>query len=88
MPEIDRDEREVLVRVKVFGVPGQALRVEEFQATLEESATVKDVLDQIQVQDRSYIYTVRDGIRLNEQTPLRDGDELLVFPPITGGHAN
>jgi molybdopterin converting factor small subunit len=78
----------LLVKVKLFGIPDQALRVEEFQLTLEASATVKDVLDRIHVQDRGYLYTVREGIRLNEQTSLRDGDELLVFPPITGGDAD
>lgn len=73
------------VRVKLFGAPQHALRVEELTLNLEESATVKDVLDRLSVEDRTYLYTVREGLRLTEDAPLRDGDELMVFPPITGG---
>lgn len=74
-----------MVKVKLFGTPGQALRVDEFTLTLGEPATVKDVLDRIPVQDRTYLYTVRDGMRLSEDSRVNDGDELLIFPPITGG---
>jgi len=42
-------------------------------------------MNTISLQDRSYIYVVREGIRLNKTSKLKDGDEILLIPPIAGG---
>lgn len=75
----------VRVKVKLFAAPGLALESRELHLELDESATMKDILDQLPLKDKSYLYMVREGIRLNADSRLNDGDEVLVFPPIAGG---
>lgn len=75
----------VRVRVKIFGAPSLALESKELTLELGEDATTKDLLNSIPIQDKAYLYIVRDGIRLNSSSKLNDGDEILVVPPIAGG---
>ena len=75
----------VRVRVKIFGAPSLALESNEMTLELGEEATTEDLLKSIPVKDRDYMYIVREGIRLKPSTRLRDGDEILVVPPIAGG---
>ncbi len=75
----------VRVKVKLFAAPGLALESRELHLELDESATMKDILDQLPLKDKSYLYMVREGIKLNADSRLNDGDEVLVFPPIAGG---
>jgi molybdopterin converting factor small subunit len=75
----------VRVRVKIFGAPSLALESSELTVELGEEATTEDLLKSIPVQDRDYLYIVREGIRLKPSTRLKDGDEILVVPPIAGG---
>lgn len=73
------------VRVKIFGAPLLALESKELTVELGEDATTEDLLRSIPVKDKSYLYIVRDGIRLKPRAKLKDGDEILVVPPIAGG---
>jgi molybdopterin converting factor small subunit len=73
------------VKVKIFAAPSLALENKEFTLELKESATTEDLLNSIQVEDKDYLYVVREGIRLKPSTKLSDGDEVLVVPPIAGG---
>ncbi len=75
----------VRVRVKIFGAPSLALESKELTLELREDATTEDLLNSIQVNDKDCLYIVREGVRLNASTKLRDGDEILVVPPIAGG---
>ncbi len=75
----------VRVRVKIFGAPSLALESKELTVELREDATTEDLLNSIPVKDKDYLYTVREGIRLNASSKLNDGDEILVVPPIAGG---
>jgi len=75
----------VKVKVKIFGAPTLALESREVTLELKENATADDLLNSIPVEDKDYLYVVRDGIRLNRSTKLNDGDEVLVVPPIAGG---
>lgn len=73
------------VRVKIFGAPSLALESKELTLELGEEATTQDLLQSIPVKDKSYLYVVREGVRLEPSTRLRDGDEILIVPPIAGG---
>ncbi len=73
------------VRVKIFGAPSLALESKELTLELGEDATTEDLLESIPVPDKSYLYVVREGVRLNPSSRLKDGDEILIVPPIAGG---
>jgi molybdopterin converting factor small subunit len=75
----------VKVRVKIFGAPTLALESRELTLVLAEKATIADLLNNIPVSDKNYIYVVREGIRLTSTSKLNDGDEILIVPPIAGG---
>ena len=75
----------MLVKVKIFGAPSLALESRELTLELGEDATVGDLLSSVTVKDKDYLYIVREGIRLTPSSRLRDGDEILLIPPIAGG---
>lgn len=52
---------------------------------LGENATAQDLLDSVSVENKNYLYIVREGLRLIPSSKLRDGDEILLVPPIAGG---
>lgn len=73
------------VKIKLYGASTSGLEKSELQLDLREDATTQDLIDRLSVRDRVYLYVVRDGMRLAQDARLREGDELLVFPPVTGG---
>ena len=73
------------VKVKIFGAPSLALEVKELTLQLNKDATAEDLLNSISIKDRNYLYIVREGIRLTRSSKLKDGDEILLVPPIAGG---
>jgi molybdopterin converting factor small subunit len=76
---------EIRVELKIFGAPSLALETMELTLQLGEDATVEDLLNSITIKDKNYLYIVREGIRLTRSSKLRDGDEILLVPPIAGG---
>jgi molybdopterin converting factor small subunit len=74
------------VRVKIFGAPSLALERREVTVNLAQDATAQDLLDTLPIKDRDYVYIVREGIRLTSSSKLHDGDEIMIIPPIAGGH--
>ena len=76
---------ELRVKVKVFGAPSLALEKKELTLELTENATTEDLLNSLPVNDKNYLYVVREGIRLDSKSKINDGDEILVVPPIAGG---
>ena len=73
------------VKIKLYGASTGGLEKRELELDLREDATTQDLIDQLPVRDRVYLYVVRSGVRLAQDARLREGDELLVFPPVTGG---
>jgi molybdopterin converting factor small subunit len=73
------------VRVKIFGAPSMALEMRELTLELSKDATAEELANSIPIQDRNYLYIVREGIRLTRFSKLKDGDEILLVPPIAGG---
>lgn len=73
------------VKIKLYGASTSGLEKSELQLDLREDATTQDLIDRLSVRDRVYLYVVRDGMCLAQDARLREGDELLVFPPVTGG---
>jgi molybdopterin converting factor small subunit len=77
--------KSVRVHVKVFAAPLLALESKEMTLELSEGATTEELLKSIPAKDKTYLYVVREGIRLKQTSELKDGDEILVIPPIAGG---
>jgi len=73
------------VKIKLYGATATGLEKHELELDLREGATTQDAVDRLPVRDRVYLYVVREGMRLDRDARLRDRDELLVFPPVTGG---
>ncbi len=73
------------VRVKIFGAPSLALEMRELTLELSDSATAGELLNSVSIEDKNYLYIVREGIRLTKSSKLKDGDEILLVPPIAGG---
>jgi molybdopterin converting factor small subunit len=73
------------VKVKIFGAPSLALESEEVTLEMNTDATAEDLLNSVSIQDKDYLYIVREGMRLTRSCKLRDGDEILLIPPIAGG---
>jgi molybdopterin converting factor small subunit len=73
------------VRVKIFGAPSLALEIRELTLDLGKDATAEDLMNSISIKDKNYVYIVREGIRLTRSSKLKDGDEILLVPPIAGG---
>ncbi len=78
-------DRQLLVKVKVFGAPSLALERKELTIELNENATTEDLLQSLPIKEKDYLYVVRQGIRLTSKSKINDGDEILVVPPIAGG---
>ena len=73
------------VKVKIFAAPSFALESKEITLQLAENATTEDLLESVPIKDPTYLYVVREGVRLNADSKLNDGDEILIVPPIAGG---
>jgi len=73
------------VKVRIFGAPSLSLESKELTVELRENATTEDLLKSIPVKEKNYVYVVREGLRLNSTSKIKDGDEILVVPPIAGG---
>jgi len=73
------------VKIKLYGASAGGLEKSELELELPENATTQDAVNQLPVRDRVYLYVVREGMRLSQDARLRDGDTLVVFPPVTGG---
>jgi molybdopterin converting factor small subunit len=73
------------VKVRIFGAPSPALEITELELRLSKNATAQDLLNSISIEDKNYLYIVREGIRLTRSSKLEDGDEILLVPPIAGG---
>jgi molybdopterin converting factor small subunit len=76
---------EMRVKVRIFGAPSLALEIRELELRLSKDATAQDLLNSIPIEDKNYLYIVREGIRLTRSSKLEDGDEILLVPPIAGG---
>jgi molybdopterin converting factor small subunit len=77
--------KETHVRVKIFGAPSLTLESREVEVKLGQDATGQDLLDALPIDNKDYLYIVRDGIRLTSSSKLHDGDEIMIIPPIAGG---
>ena len=79
----------IAVTVKLFADLRRFLPKGEdgpLEFTLPAGATVQDVIDLIGVPSQEEITAGIDNELAQRETVLKDGDELLLFTPMEGGH--
>jgi molybdopterin converting factor small subunit len=79
----------ITVKVKLFATlrhlrPGLGIG-EAFPVELPESATVDDLIQQLELPDKEVKLVFVNGIVRQRHYQLSDGDELGIFPPVGGG---
>ncbi len=75
------------VDIRLFGQFRHLLRETDGRLTLSvvEGATVRDVLERVQVPEAEVGLVSVNGQMAAVETPLRDGDEVCISSPIGGG---
>ncbi|AFZ50127.1 MoaD/ThiS family protein [Dactylococcopsis salina] len=82
---------QITVTVKLFAAYQEAYGVEEIQQQFPPQTPVKAVLDQIiseHPQLEQWREITRFGVNLSfvpPETTLKDGDEVVLIPPVSGG---
>ena len=81
----------ITVTVKLFAAYQEAYGVPELKLELPAQTSVKEVLDRL-VNERPELEQWRDltrfGVNLKfvaADTPLQNGDEVVMIPPVSGG---
>lgn len=81
----------ITVTIKLFAAYQDAFATPELVLTLPDATTVGAVRDRL-IQEHPELAQWRDltrfGVNLEfveAQTPLHDGDELVLIPPVSGG---
>ena len=81
----------ITVVVKLFAVYQEVLGLEEIQLSLPNHTPVAEVLEQLlqtHPELKPWQTLTRFGVNLqlvSPETLLRDGDEVVLIPPVSGG---
>ncbi len=79
------------VTIKLFARLSEIVGDRRLERELEEGATVEDLLEILHLEfPRLATVTARAIVSVNQEfaapaSPLRDGDEVAIFPPVSGG---
>jgi molybdopterin synthase catalytic subunit len=78
----------VILRVLYFGIVKELMGCAEATLTLPEGARAQDVIDPERLGERAAsIVIARNQKFVRREEPLRDGDEVALLPPVSGGNA-
>ena len=58
---------------------------EEQEMELPENATVGDVVEKLCLPEKMPLLRIVNGEHRDRAHPLKEGDEIALFPPIAGG---
>ena len=79
------------VRVLLFASLREAVGEKSLDLELRDSATIADLLAQLEAEHRAFaghrghVLVARNEERVPLATPLREGDEIALLPPVSGG---
>lgn len=65
--------------------PEAARRSAEFQVEARPGLTVRDVVAEAGVRTEDVYIIILNGVRVDLDAPLTDGDRLGLFPAVSGG---
>jgi molybdopterin converting factor subunit 1 len=83
-----------MIRILYFASLRERVGIEAESLALEATACVGDLLERLRARDATWAAalgsTQRVLVAVNQEmarpeTPLADGDEVALFPPVTGG---
>jgi len=81
----------VEVLVKFFAMARQAVGQKDMTVQVERRTKVKDLLDRL-IEENPELDEMRDILlvsvnkeRADKDHPLKEGDEVAIMPPVTGG---
>lgn len=84
-------EENITVKVKLFAIYQEAFATPELNLVLSEQTKVGEVLDNL-IKQKPFLSkwqsVTRFGVNLQfvtADTVLRDGDEVVLIPPVSGG---
>ena len=84
-------KEEIEVKVKLFAIYQEVLQTPELNMVLRSQATAGHVLETL-IEQQPYLAKWQDvtrfGVNLQfvpADTVLRDGDEVVLIPPVSGG---
>ncbi len=79
------------VRVRLFAALREAAGKDSIDVPLPDGATVSDLVQHLQEMEPALdgvagaIYAAVNNRYVSPDTPLKDGDEVALFPPVSGG---
>jgi sulfur carrier protein ThiS len=56
-----------------------------FRKSLDEGATIRDLLREIKVPEQFRVLAMVNGVMAGPDNALKDGDEITLFSPVGGG---
>ena len=73
------------IRVKLMGMLKEKTP-SDGKLELPSAATIADALHVLAIPvDRVQVFTVNGALARDQETPIKEGDELVIFPPVGGG---
>jgi MoaE-MoaD fusion protein len=88
----ERQGEFVRVRLLFFGAARDVSGANEIELELKSPATARSALEEILTRytelrrfGRSLLFAVNQEYAQEQDMPIREGDELAVFPPVSGG---
>lgn len=73
-----------MVVVKLYATLREG-RGKEIELDHFEGLSVKDVLNELNINSQEVSIILINGVHQNIESILSDGDKLLLFPPVGGG---
>ncbi|HYN84447.1 MAG TPA: MoaD/ThiS family protein, partial [Pyrinomonadaceae bacterium] len=94
-PETGEGAGVVRVRLLLFGAAREAAGLDETDFDVRRPATAESAFEEIARAypglarfGRSLLVAVNQEYARDLEVGLKDGDELALFPPVSGGHSN
>lgn len=76
------------IRVKLFGMMRDRFGDRpELILKLQPGATLMDARRELGIEEEGYLITIVNGRYVSMEQELKDGDEIALFPPVSGGWA-
>ena len=72
------------VKIKLFATL-RKFGPDEQEVELSENATVEDAIELLNLPEKFPLLKIVNGEHRPSKHPLKEGDELALFPPIAGG---